>query len=32
MDPEAIYACVIGLLISQRDLNIEQVLSAELTA
>ena len=32
MDPEAMYACVIGLLISHHDLNIQQVLLAELTA
>ena len=32
MDPGAICACVIGLLISQRDLDLQQVLSTELTA
>ena len=32
MDQEAIYARVIGLLVSQRDLDLEQVLSTELTA
>ena len=32
LDPEAIYACVIGLLNSQCDLNMQQVLSTDLTA
>ena len=32
VDQEAIYARVIGLLISQRDLDLHQVLSTELTA
>jgi len=32
MDQEATYARVIGLLVSQRDLDLEQVLSTELTA
>ena len=32
MDQEAIYARVIGLLVSQRDLDLQQVLSTELTA
>ena len=32
MDQEAIYARGIGLLVSQRDLDKEQVLSIELTA
>ena len=32
VDQEAIYARVIGLLVSQRDLGLQQVLSTELTA
>ena len=32
VDQEAIYARVIGLLVSQRDLDLQQVLATELTA
>ena len=32
IDLEAIYACVIGLLVSQRALNFQEVLATELTA
>ena len=32
VDQEAIYARVIGLLVSQRDLNFQEVLATELTA
>ena len=32
VDQEAIYARIFGLLVSQRDLNIEQVLATELAA
>ena len=32
VDQEAIYARVIGLLVSQRDLNLQQLLATELTA
>ena len=32
IDQEAIYARVIGLLVSQRDLNFQEVLATELTA
>ena len=32
MNQEAIYARVIGLLVSQRDLDLKEVLATELTA
>ncbi len=32
IDQEAIYARVIGLLVSQRDLDLQEVLATELTA
>jgi len=32
IDQEAIYACVIGLLVSQRYLSFQEVLATELTA